>query len=78
MKLSAKNLLRTLSKMTGRKWSDIAQYPKWPLYGRGDVNSQWAFWGSLTVAFLIKSWTLRKTPASNINGHNKPLTENCA
>ena len=32
-----------LSKMTGRKWSDIAQYPKWPLCGHRDVNSQWAY-----------------------------------
>ena len=42
-KLRPKNLLRTLSKMTGRKWSDIAQYPKWPLCGHRDVNSQWAY-----------------------------------
>ena len=38
-----KYLLRTLPKMTGRKWSDIAQYPKWPLCGHRDVNSQWAY-----------------------------------
>ena len=38
-----KNLLRTLLKMTGRKWSDIVQYPKWPLCGHRDVNSQWAY-----------------------------------
>ena len=29
--------------MTGRKWSDIAQYPKLPLCGHRDVNSQWAY-----------------------------------
>ena len=29
--------------MTGRKWSDIAKYPKWPLCGHRDVNSQWAY-----------------------------------
>ena len=29
--------------MTGRKRSDIAQYPKWPPCGHRDVNSQWAY-----------------------------------
>ena len=43
LKLRPKKLLRTLSKMTGRKWSSIVQYPKWPLCSHCDVNSQWAY-----------------------------------
>ena len=37
--------------MTGRKWSDIAQYPKWPLCGHRDVNSQWAYWRGQSVPY---------------------------
>ena len=38
--------------MTGRKWSDIAQYAKWPLCGHRDVNSQWAYKEKVAVICL--------------------------
>ena len=56
-KLRPKILLRTLPKMTGRKWSDIAQYPKWPLCGHRDVNSQWA-----ACTTRVRKTEVRTTP----------------
>ena len=53
-KLRPKTFAPTLSKMTGRKWSDIAQFPKWPLCGHRDVNSQWAY-STVSAIFPLTS-----------------------